>query len=76
MSVQRVVVVNNRPQKSKGVALLLCLLLGGIGAHHFYLGNYIRAVLYMLFFWTFIPAIISLFDLVILLFKSESSLNR
>jgi TM2 domain-containing membrane protein YozV len=53
----------NRVRKDPTVALLLCLLLGGIGAHHFYMGNIGTGVLYLLFFWTFIPAFIALVEL-------------
>ena len=51
-----------RAQKSKSTAILLALFLGGLGAHHFYLGKYWLGILYLLFFWTFIPAIIALFE--------------
>ena len=47
-------------KKSTGVALLLALFLGGIGAHNFYLGNTTSGVIFLLFCWTFIPMIISL----------------
>ena len=36
--------------------------LGGIGAHHFYLGDQNRGVKSLLFFWTTIPVIMSLFE--------------
>ena len=52
----------NSQQKSPGLALGLCLFLGGIGAHHFYLGNTGSGVVFLLFCWTFIPAIIALFQ--------------
>ena len=58
-----------QPRHSKGVAVVLCLLLGGIGMHHWYLGNYIRGILYLLFFWTLIPAILSFIDLAIIIFS-------
>ena len=53
----------NRARKDPTVALLLCLFLGGIGAHHFYMGNTGIGVIYLLFFWTFIPAFIALVEL-------------
>ena len=40
------------------VGVLLALLLGGFGAHHFYLGRTGLGILYLCFFWTGIPAII------------------
>ena len=40
------------------VGVLLALLLGNFGAHHFYLGRTGLGILYLCFFWTGIPAII------------------
>ena len=57
--------------KSKGIAILLCLFLGGIGAHHFYLGHTIRGLFYLLFFWTLIPLFLSLIDLFLLIVLTE-----
>ncbi len=53
-------------RKERSTALLLCLLLGGIGAHHFYLGNTWAGVVYLLFFWTWIPLIVSLIELFVI----------
>ena len=50
-------------KKDPTTALLLCLILGGIGAHEFYLNNINKGVVYLLFFWTFIPGIIALIQL-------------
>jgi len=44
-------------------AFLLCLVLGSVGAHHFYLGNTSRGVLYLIFSLTFIPWVISIIEL-------------
>lgn len=40
------------------VGVLLALLLGNFGAHHFYLGRTGLGILYLCFFWTGIPAIV------------------
>ena len=74
-------VVNNTsgyigPQKSKMVAFLLAIFLGGIGFHHFYMGHSGRGLLYLLFCWTFIPALISLIEAVLLLLQSNESFQR
>ena len=63
-------------RKSKGVAVLLALFLGGFGIHKFYLNQIFWGILYLVFCWTFIPAIISLFEVIILLFTSESEFNK
>ena len=50
-------------KKDPTTALLLCLVLGGIGAHEFYLNNVNKGVIYLVFCWTFIPGIIALIQL-------------
>lgn len=62
--------------KSKTTAALLALLLGGIGVHRFYLGRGISGALYLLFCWTFIPAIFGLFEGLSLMLMSESTFNK
>jgi TM2 domain-containing membrane protein YozV len=43
--------------------VLLAFLLGGIGAHHFYLGNIPAGIAYIVFCWTFIPMILAFFEM-------------
>ncbi|MFC6786743.1 NINE protein [Halobaculum halobium] len=62
--------------KDKTSAALLAIFLGFIGAHHFYLGNTGRGILYLLLSWTFIPATIALIEAVIYLTKSEEEFQR
>lgn len=62
--------------KDKTTAIVLAIFLGGIGAHQFYLKNTTKAVLYLLFFWTGIPLLISFFDVIILLTKSKDDFDR
>lgn len=62
--------------KSKTTALLLCLFLGGFGAHKFYLGQTGLGILYLLFCWTFIPGLIAIIDLIVLLLMSEEAFNQ
>lgn len=57
--------------KSRIVAGILALLLGGIGVHKFYLGNVGLGIVYLIFFWTFIPAIIGLIEGIIYLVQSD-----
>jgi TM2 domain-containing membrane protein YozV len=61
----------NTNSKSKVTAGLLGILLGGIGAHKFYLGQTGMGILYLLFVWTFIPAIIGLIEGIIYLTMSD-----
>lgn len=46
--------------KSKTTAIVLCFFLGGFGIHRFYLGQTGLGILYLIFFWTFIPAFYSI----------------
>lgn len=46
------------------VYLLLALFLGGIGAHDFYVGKLVTGIIKLVFCWTGIPTIISLFNII------------
>ena len=48
--------------KNRVKAGVLGILLGGFGIHKFYLGKIGWGVLYLVFFWTFIPTIIGLIE--------------
>ncbi len=51
-----------RARKEETVGLLLALLLGCFGAHHFYLRRNGLGILYLLFFWTGITAILGVIE--------------
>lgn len=59
-----------RAAKSKTTAGVLALLLGGIGIHRFYLGQW-WGIFYLLFCWTFIPAIAALVEGILFLTASD-----
>ena len=61
--------------KSKSTTALLAFFLGGLGIHRFYLGQNVMGLLYLVFCWTFIPALIALFDFFVFIFMSESRFN-
>ena len=61
--------------KSKGTAAVLAFFLGGFGVHKFYLNEGGKGVLYLLFFWTYIPALIAFFESIGLLLMSEEQFN-
>jgi len=53
--------------KSKWIAFALCFFLGGIGAHRFYIGRYVSAVVQLLTFgglglWALVDLILILVD--------------
>ncbi len=62
--------------RNRTVAALLALLLGGIGAHKFYTGSIFLGILYLLFFWTAIPAILGLIEGIYYLTLSDQHFAR
>lgn len=58
-------------KKDKATAGILAILLGGIGAHKFYLGETGLGILYLCFCWTFIPSLIGFIEGIIYLTKSD-----
>lgn len=57
--------------RNKIVAAILALVLGGFGIHKFYLGQTGWGILYLLFFWTFIPAIAAFVEFILLLLMND-----
>lgn len=62
--------------RKKSEAILFALFFGWMGAHKFYLRQTGMGVIYLVFFWTIVPAIISVVELIILILMSESEFNR
>lgn len=64
--------------KNKWIAAILAFpgFFGWSGIHKFYLGNNVAGLLYFLFSWTFIPAILAIFDFIGLVLTSEEAFNR
>ena len=58
---------------NKVLYCVLALFLGGIGVHKFYAGKIGTGILFLLFCWTWIPEIISLFDFIIGLCKQADA---
>ncbi len=58
--------------KSKNVAALLALFLGGFGAHRFYLGQW-WGIFYLLFFWLWIPGLVALIECIVFLVRGAES---
>lgn len=54
----------------------MAFLLGGAGAHKFYLGQIGLGILYLAFCWTFIPAIMALVEFVIYISMSDEEFER
>jgi TM2 domain-containing membrane protein YozV len=62
--------------KDRTTAGILALLLGGLGAHKFYLGETGLGILYLCFFWTFIPAIVGFIEGILYLTKTDEEFQR
>lgn len=62
--------------KDRTTAGILAILLGGVGAHKFYLGQTGMGILYLCFVWTLIPAIIGLIEGIIYLTKTDEEFQR
>lgn len=62
--------------KNKNAAALLALLLGGVGAHKFYLGKWVQGIFYILFCFTFVPAVIALVEAIVLFTMSEAAFQE
>lgn len=61
--------------RSRGVAALLALCLGGLGVHKFYLGQTFMGLIYLILCWTFLPMIAAFFEALGYLFMSEHSFD-
>ncbi len=59
--------------KNKYVAGVLAILLGDLGIHKFYLGKIGWGIVYLLFCWTGIPAIVGLIEGIIYLCTDDET---
>ena len=57
--------------KNRKTAAILAFLLGGTGAHRFYIGDIGMGFLYLCFIWTFIPMILGLVEFVLYLSATD-----
>lgn len=63
-------------RKNRVMAGVIALFLGGLGIHKFYLGDNTKGFIYLLFSWTFIPAIVALFDAIVLFTMDDSKFHQ
>jgi TM2 domain-containing membrane protein YozV len=61
---------------NKVALLLITFCFGGLGAHKFYQKKYLLGVLYLLFFWTYIPTLVAWVEFIIYACKSEAELQQ
>lgn len=71
-----VYVANGKRAVNKVVYCLLAFFVGGLGIHKFYSGKIGLGILYLLFCWTLIPAIVAFIEFIIALCqKSDTNGN-
>jgi hypothetical protein len=59
--------------KNRLLAALFAIFLGGFGIHKFYLGRIGAGIIYLLFFWTFLPMVIGFIEGIVYLTMSDES---
>lgn len=62
--------------KNKTIAAILAYFRRRLGIHKFYLGKTFQGVVYLLFCWTCIPAIVALIEGILFLMCSENEFNK
>lgn len=62
--------------KSRVLAAVLAIFLGGLGIHKFYMGKIGWGVAYLILCWTGIPAIVALVEGIIYLFTDDATFNN
>lgn len=62
--------------KNRIIAAILAFFLGGFGVHKFYLGQIGWGIVYLIFCWTFIPALVAFIEFIIYLCTSDEDFAR
>lgn len=67
---------NDKHVVDKATYIILAFFVGGFGIHKFYAGKIGMGVIYVLFCWTFIPAIIAFFEAIVAAFQKSDAQGR
>jgi TM2 domain-containing membrane protein YozV len=59
------------PVRNRVIGIVLALLIGGLGVHKFYTDKVGLGILYLVFFWTFIPAFVAFIEGIVWAFQSD-----
>ncbi|KAF7597723.1 MAG: hypothetical protein CGU28_16975 [Candidatus Dactylopiibacterium carminicum] len=62
--------------RNKTLTVVFALILGAFGVHKFYLRQYVAGVIYLLFFWTYIPGLIALVEGSRFVFMSDADFDN
>lgn len=62
--------------RNRILAALFAMLLGGAGVHKFYLGDVKMGIVYLLFIWTMIPAIVGFIEGLIYLSMTDTAFQE
>jgi TM2 domain-containing membrane protein YozV len=62
----------DKQSRNPSTALILTLLLGGAGAHRFYLGQWGWGAAYLVFFWTCVPLLLALVECFLIRARTET----
>ena len=71
-----VATTSKRYNRSRITAIILALALGIFGAHHFYLGNTMWGIVYLIFCWTCIPLIAGWIEAILYFMMSDEAFDR
>jgi TM2 domain-containing membrane protein YozV len=74
--VNNTVPISVTKSKNRSLAILLAVLLGGLGIHKFYLDRPGWGIIYMLLCWTFIPVILGFIEGIFYLSLSDESFQE
>ena len=64
--------VTSKKIKSRMIAVILAILLGGLGIHKFYIGRHGWGFIYLILFWTGIPLIVGIVEGIIYLTSTST----
>ncbi len=62
--------------KNRVAAAILAIFLGDLGIHKFYMGKSGQGILYLVFCWTGIPAIVGIIEGIIYLCDSDTAFAK
>jgi len=65
-----------KPQKSRSLTIFLSLILGGLGAHKFYVDKPGAGFVYLIFCWTLVPSIFGIIEALEYLSMNEETFQQ